>query len=130
MTSPMPTPNPKLDKLLTALVDEVPEVSHAVVLSEDGLVVSKSNGLPRADAERLAASASGLMSLSRGVGMDFRGGPVRKALIELAHSSLFLASAKGAAHLVVLAGRGADADTVTYRMNTLLEKIGEHLGSA
>jgi len=100
------------------------------VLSEDGLVVSKSTGFPRDDAERLAATASGLMSLSKGVSLDFGGGPVRQALIELARSYLILTSAGAGTHLVVLTGPGADVGVVAYQMNMLVKKIGEHLSAA
>ncbi|GGQ71172.1 roadblock/LC7 domain-containing protein [Streptomyces asoensis] len=130
MTRSIPGTNPQLDQLLTGLVDRVADVNQAVVLSEDGLVVSKSTGFLREDAERLAATASGLMSLSRGVSMDFRGGPVRQALIEMAHSYLILTSAGPGAHLVVLAGKNADVGVVAYQMNMLVKKIGEHLSAA
>ncbi|MFD0504043.1 roadblock/LC7 domain-containing protein [Streptomyces chiangmaiensis] len=116
--------------MLTGLVDRVADVSHAVVLSEDGLVVSKSMGFPRDDAERLAATASGLMSLGKGVSLDFGGGPVRQALIELARSFLILTSAGPGVHLVVLTGPGADIGVVAYEMNMLVKKIGEHLSAA
>ncbi len=132
MTRPTPTPatHSQLDQLLTGLVDRVAEVNHAVVLSEDGLVVSKSLGFLRDEAERLAATASGLMSLSKGVSMDFRGGPVRQALIEMANCYLLLTSAGPGAHLVVLTDQGADVGVVAYQMNMLVKKIGEHLSAA
>ncbi|KPI24832.1 Roadblock/LC7 family protein [Actinobacteria bacterium OV320] len=130
MTSSIPGTNTQLDQLLTGLVDRVADVNQAVVLSEDGLVVSKSTGFLREDAERLAATASGLMSLSKGVSMDFRDGPVRQALIEMANSYLILTSAGPGAHLVVLAGKNADVGVVAYQMNMLVKKIGEHLSAA
>jgi predicted regulator of Ras-like GTPase activity (Roadblock/LC7/MglB family) len=105
-------------------------VNHAVVLSEDGLVVSKSTAFVRDDAERLAATASGLMSLSKGVSMDFRGGPVRQALIEMRDSYLILTAAGPGAHLAVLTNQGADVGVVAYQMNMLVKKIGEHLRAA
>ncbi|MER5374740.1 MULTISPECIES: roadblock/LC7 domain-containing protein [unclassified Streptomyces] len=130
MTYSTPATDTKLDQLLTGLVEKVADVNQAVVLSEDGLVVSKSLGFTREDAERLAATASGLMSLSKGVSMDFRGGPVRQALIEMANSYLILTSAGPGAHLVVLAGSHADVGVVAYQMNMLVKKIGEHLSAA
>ncbi|MEU3794927.1 roadblock/LC7 domain-containing protein [Streptomyces fructofermentans] len=130
MTRPTPATHSQLDQLLTGLVDRVAEVNHAVVLSEDGLVVSRSTGFLRDDAERLAATASGLMSLSKGVSMDFRGGPVRQALIEMAQSYLILTTAGTGAHLAVLTSQGADVGVVAYQMNMLVKKIGEHLSAA
>ncbi|BAC69900.1 MULTISPECIES: roadblock/LC7 domain-containing protein [Streptomyces] len=129
MTRPTPATHSQLDQLLTGLVDRVAEVDHAVVLSEDGLVVSKSTGFLRDDAERLAATASGLMSLSKGVSMDFRRGPVRQALIEMGKGYLILTAAGPGAHLVVLTRQGADVGVVAYQMNMLVKKIGEHLSA-
>ncbi|MFI2415385.1 roadblock/LC7 domain-containing protein [Streptomyces sp. NPDC018947] len=126
---PAPARHTSLDPLLTGLVERVADVTQAVVLSDDGLVVSKSTGFPRADAERLAATASGLMSLSKGVSMDFRGGPVRQALIEMANGYLILASAGPGTHLVLLTGPNADVGVVAYQMNMLVKKIGEHLST-
>ncbi|MET8570054.1 roadblock/LC7 domain-containing protein [Streptomyces sp. NPDC004783] len=126
---PAPARHTTLDPLLTGLVERVADVTQAVVLSDDGLVVSKSTGFPRADAERLAATASGLMSLSKGVSMDFRGGPVRQALIEMANGYLILASAGPGTHLVLLTGPNADVGVVAYQMNMLVKKIGEHLST-
>ncbi|MFC9842114.1 roadblock/LC7 domain-containing protein [Streptomyces sp. NPDC060223] len=130
MTRPVPATHSQLDQLLTGLVERVAEVNHAVVLSEDGLVVSRSTGFLRDDAERLAATASGLMSLSKGVSMDFHGGPVRQALIEMANCFLILSTAGPGAHLAVLTNQGADVGVVAYQMNMLVKKIGEHLSAA
>ncbi|AWW43286.1 dynein regulation protein LC7 [Streptomyces sp. AS58] len=130
MTRPSPATHTQLDQLLTGLVERVADVNQAVVLSEDGLVVSKSTSFPREEAERVAATAAGLMSLSKGVSRDVRGGPVRQALIEMADCYLILTSAGPGAHLVVLTGRGADVGVVAYQMNMLVKKIGEHLSAA
>src|SRR5690606_13316787 len=130
MTRPIPATHTQRDQLLTGLVERGADVNQAVVLSEDGRVARKSTGILRADAERLAPAASGLMSLSKGVSRDFRGGPVRQALIELANSYLILTAAGPGAHLVVLTGPGADVGVVAYQMNMLVKKIGEHLSAA
>jgi predicted regulator of Ras-like GTPase activity (Roadblock/LC7/MglB family) len=119
-----------LDQLLTGLVERVADVRHAVVLSEDGLVISRSTAFARDEAERVAATAAGLMSLSKGISTDVRGGPVRQALVEMAHGYLILTSGGPGAHLVVLSGAGADVGVVAYQMNMLVKRIGEHLSAA
>jgi uncharacterized protein len=125
-----PATHLQLDHLLTALVQQVADVRHAVVVSEDGLVVSKSTSFPRPEAERLAATASGLMSLGRGVCADFRGGAVLQALIEMREGFLILTSAGIGAHLAVLTSAQADVGVVAYEMNLLVKRIGEHLSAA
>ena len=46
--------------LVNDLVDRVAHVHQAVVLSHDGLLIAKSTGLDREDAEHLSAVASGM----------------------------------------------------------------------
>ncbi|MEU0896678.1 roadblock/LC7 domain-containing protein [Streptomyces massasporeus] len=130
MTQPSPATHTQLDQLLTGLVERVADVRHAVVLSEDGLVISRSTAFPRDEAERVAATAAGLMSLSKGISTDVRGGPVRQALVEMAQGYLILTSAGPGAHLVVVSGAGADVGVVAYQMNMLVKKVGEHLSAA
>lgn len=119
-----------LDLLLAGLVEHVAHVRHAVVISEDGLVVSTSASLAREEAERLAATASGLMSLGRGVCVDFQGGSVVQALIEMEQGFLILTSAGAGAHLAVLAAPFADVGVIAFEMNILVKRIGENLGVA
>ncbi|GGO96560.1 roadblock/LC7 domain-containing protein [Wenjunlia tyrosinilytica] len=132
MTPTSPATDRPLDQLLTGLVQRVADVRHCVVLSEDGLVVSKSTSFSRSDAERLAATSSGLMSLGRGICGHFDGGAVHQALIEMRNGYLILTSAApgAGAHLAVLTTRSADVGVVAYEMNMLAKKIGDHLGVA
>ena len=50
--------------LVNDLVDRVTSVQQAVVLSHDGLLIAKSAGLGREDAEHLSAVAAGLHGLA------------------------------------------------------------------
>jgi predicted regulator of Ras-like GTPase activity (Roadblock/LC7/MglB family) len=54
-TNSVPATNNHLDDLLSRLVNQVAYVRCAVLVSDDGLVVSKSHTLLRADAECLGA---------------------------------------------------------------------------
>ncbi|WP_329221801.1 roadblock/LC7 domain-containing protein [Streptomyces sp. NBC_01485] len=125
-----PATSNNLDFLLTGLVQQVTGVRFAVVVSEDGLVVSKSAAFPRPEAERLAATVSGLMSLGRGVCVDFDGGSVVQSLLEMRRGFLILTSAGAGAHLAVLTESQADVGVVAFEMNMLVKKVGEHLSAA
>lgn len=57
-----------LDWLLDRLVDQVAGTRHAILLSDDGLVISQSATIERGAAERVAAVATGQQSLARGIG--------------------------------------------------------------
>ncbi|GAA4991594.1 roadblock/LC7 domain-containing protein [Yinghuangia aomiensis] len=130
MTPPTIATDTRLDWLLTDLVKRVPGSRHAIVLSQDGLVMSHSETLGRDQAEQLAASASGLASLARGIGRSFGGGSVRQTLIEMEDAYLFLTSAGRGAHMAVLADAQADVGVVAFEMNTLVKQVGEYLGTA
>jgi predicted regulator of Ras-like GTPase activity (Roadblock/LC7/MglB family) len=118
-----------LDWLLDGLVDSVPGTRHAVLLSDDGLVVSLSRGIDRADAERLAAVATGQQSLARGVGTVFGGGAVQQVIVELADLWLFITAAGQGTHLAVIASQEVDAETMSMAMHTLVLQVGQKLGT-
>jgi hypothetical protein len=118
-----------LDWLLDGLVEKVPGTRHAVVLSDDGLVISQSSSLPRTDAERLAAIATGQQSLARGIGDAFEGGPVRQVIVEMADLWLFITTAGRGTHLAVLASQDVDAEVMAVAMDTLVQQVGKKLGT-
>ncbi|MFD1932712.1 MULTISPECIES: roadblock/LC7 domain-containing protein [Nonomuraea] len=118
-----------LDWLLDGLVDRVAGTRHAIVLSDDGLVISRSRTIERSDAERLAAIATGQQSLARGVGQLFSGGPVHQVIIEMADLWLFVTAAGRGTHLAVVASQEVDAELMTVAMHTLIQQVGQKLGT-
>lgn len=118
-----------LDWLLDGLVEQVAGTRHAVVLSDDGLVISRSRTLERVDAERLAAIATGQQSLARGVGQLFRGGPVHQVIVEMADLWLFVIAAGRGSHLAVVAVQEVDAELMSVAMHTLVQQVGQKLGT-
>ncbi len=73
----------ELNFLLDDLVDRVPQIRKVVVLSRDGLVMGKSRGVGREDAEYLAALAAGFHSLAIGAKPQLESGEIRQTLIEM-----------------------------------------------
>ncbi|MFD7707857.1 roadblock/LC7 domain-containing protein [Streptomyces sp. NPDC059785] len=118
-----------LDWLLDGLVDQVAGTRHAIVLSDDGLVISSSKTIERSDAERLAAIATGQQSLARGVGQLFQGGPVQQVIVELADLWLFVTAAGRGTHLAVVASQEVDAEVMAVAMHTLVQQVGQKLGT-
>ncbi|MGF1425888.1 roadblock/LC7 domain-containing protein [Kitasatospora sp. LaBMicrA B282] len=118
-----------LDWLLDGLVDSVAGTRHAVLLSDDGLVVSHSRGIDRADAERLAAVATGQQSLARGVGTLFGGGSVHQVIVELTDLWLFITAAGQGTHLAVIASQEVDAEVMSLAMHTLVQQVGQKLST-
>jgi predicted regulator of Ras-like GTPase activity (Roadblock/LC7/MglB family) len=118
-----------LDWLLDGLVDRVAGTRHAILLSDDGLVISRSKTIDRSDAERLAAVATGQQSLARGVGQLFQGGDVHQVIVEMAGLWLFVTSAGRGTHLAVIASQEVDAEVMAVAMHTLVQQVGQKLGT-
>ncbi|MCH0539219.1 roadblock/LC7 domain-containing protein [Streptomyces sp. MUM 203J] len=119
-----------LDWLLDDLASRVHEVHHAVVLSSDGLPVGTSSALARADAEHLAAVASGFHSLAKGTGRHFGTGDVRQTMVEMDEAFLFVVTAGEGSCLAVLSSASADIGLIAYEMARLVKRVGEHLRTA
>ncbi|MEC4020409.1 roadblock/LC7 domain-containing protein [Streptomyces sp. H27-D2] len=122
-------PPGELDWLLDDLVARVRGLRHAVVLSNDGLVVGASDALTREDAEHLAAVASGFHSLAKGAGRHFRAGGVRQTMVEMDVGILIIAAAGDGACLAVLSSSAGDVGMIAYEMARLVTRVGEHLAA-
>ncbi|WP_219467254.1 roadblock/LC7 domain-containing protein [Nonomuraea rhizosphaerae] len=129
MTQRTTATNIDLDWLLDRLVDRVAGTRHAILLSDDGLVISRSRSIKRADAERLAAIATGQQSLAHGAGQLFGGGPIHQVIIEMAELWLFITAAGRGTHLAVVASQEVDAELMTVAMHTLIQQVGQKLGA-
>jgi len=113
--------------LLDDLVDRVPSVEQAVVLSADGLMMGASAALSREDAEHLSAMAAGFQSLAKGASRHFRAGPVRQTVVEMEAAFLFVTAAGQGACLAVLAASDADLGLIAYEMAMLVTRVGEFM---
>ncbi|MEU1956686.1 roadblock/LC7 domain-containing protein [Nocardia rhamnosiphila] len=119
-----------LDWLLDSLVNRMPGAQHAVVLSADGLALASARGLDREDAEHLAAMASAIHSLARGVGTRFEKGLLRQSVIELEYGYLVVTEAGRGACLALLAAIDADLGIVAYEMNVIVGQVRDHLSAS
>jgi uncharacterized protein len=113
--------------LLTNFVDRVAGVSHAVVVSSDGLLLTSSVGLPRDRADQLAAVASGMSSLTRGAARVFGAGEVLQTVIEMQLGCMLLMSIADGSCLAVLASPDCDMGLVAYEMTLLVDRAGQVL---
>lgn len=123
-------PSTKLNWLLEELVSGVVGARHAIVLSNDGMLIERSSGLPKDEADQLSAMASALQSLARGVGDRFDGGPVRQNIVEMSHAYLFITAAGEGACLALLADETADLGMIGYELNRLVQRVRQHLSAA
>jgi predicted regulator of Ras-like GTPase activity (Roadblock/LC7/MglB family) len=120
-------PSENMSWLLNNLVKKVPEVTYAIALSSDGLLLATSAGMDRATADQLAAVASGFNSLARGAGRFFGGGSVRQTIVEMEQGFLFVTAVGDGACLAILSSPGADIGLIAYEMALLVTRVGEFL---
>ncbi|SBW18709.1 roadblock/LC7 domain-containing protein [Protofrankia symbiont of Coriaria ruscifolia] len=120
-------PAENMSWLLNNLTRKVPEVTYAIVLSSDGLLLATSNGIDRTTADQLAAVASGFNSLARGAGRFFGGGNVRQTIVEMEQGFLFVTAVGDGSCLAILSTPGADIGLIAYEMALLVIRVGEFL---
>ncbi|MEV1009208.1 roadblock/LC7 domain-containing protein [Streptomyces sp. NPDC049881] len=126
------TADDRLAWLLTGLVGRTPGARHALVLSRDGLKLSRTPDLSEDSADQLAAIAAGIQSLAHGASIEFGDGTggVRQSMTEFYGGLLFIVEAGSGAHLALIADDDADAGLIGHNMTELIEQLGEHLSAA
>jgi uncharacterized protein len=115
---------PTLGWLVSAFTQDVPGVTHAVLVSADGLLVAASDGLPRDRADQMSALTAGLTSLTVGAAQLFTAGRVVQSVIEMEGGFLLLMSVGDGSHLAVISAAGCDIGLVGYEMTLLVDRVG------
>jgi predicted regulator of Ras-like GTPase activity (Roadblock/LC7/MglB family) len=113
--------------LINGFTERVPGVTHAVVVSSDGLLVAASDHLPRDSADQLAAVTSGVLSVTSGAARIFDGDEVRQTVMEMGRGFFLVMSIRDGSILATLAAREADIGVVGYEMAKLAKQAGEVL---
>lgn len=119
-----------LDWLVSSFARDVPGVSHALLVSVDGLLVAASEHLPADRADQLAAVASGLASLAAGAARLVEGGKVLQSVVEMDNGYLLLMRVGDGSQLATLTAAACDIGQVGYEMAVLVEKVGRVIQSS
>jgi uncharacterized protein len=114
-----------LDWFVSNFVRDVPGVSHAILVSADGLLMASSSQLPADRADQLAAVTSGLASLATGAARLFEAGEVRQSLVEMDDGYLLLMGVGNGSYLAALALISCDVGQVGYEMALLVDRVGK-----
>lgn len=130
MTNPSRPQNNSLDWLVSNFARDIPGVSHAVLVSVDGLLIAASEQLPRERAEQLAAVTSGLASLAAGAAQLFEAGQVLQSVVEMAGGYLLVMRVGDGSHLATLAASDCDIGQIGYEMAVLVERVGNVVSSS
>lgn len=116
-----------LNWLVTSFAARVTGVQETAVVSSDGLLVARSDGLDRAAGDRLAAVAAGLTSIAHGVAAPLNAGGVGEIIVEMERALLIVMTISDGSTLAVTTSRPCDVGLVAYEMALLVERAGEAL---
>jgi predicted regulator of Ras-like GTPase activity (Roadblock/LC7/MglB family) len=116
--------------LINGFTERVAGVSHAVVVSSDGMLVAVSDGRPRVSADQLAAVTSGLVSVVTGAARLLDGDEVKQTVVDMGRGFLLVMSIRDGSILAALAANDADVGVVGYEMAKLAKQAGDVLTPA
>ena len=116
-----------LDWLITDFTERVTGVAHAIVVSSDGVLLAKSDGIPGEPATQLALITCGLCGLAKAAAEAFDGGAPVQALMDMQRGLMLVKVISASANLSVLATSGCDMGLIAHEMTLLVEALGEAL---
>ena len=119
-----------LDWLLANFAEQVPDVSHALAVSEDGLRLASSPDLAPDQVDQLSAVISGLASLTVGAARLMSAGRVRQQIVDMDGGVMLVMAVGERALLGVLAAPGCDLGQIGYETATLVQRVAEALEPA
>jgi predicted regulator of Ras-like GTPase activity (Roadblock/LC7/MglB family) len=113
--------------LVDDFVGRVHGVTHALILSSDGLPLAASSSVTSDDSEQLAAISSGLLSLAHNSAALFDKGTCEQLIIRLTQGYFLFMGIGSGAGLAVLTGPEAEMRVVAYEMTQFVENTGHAL---
>jgi len=102
--------------LVSRFARDTAGVIAAIAVSSDGLLIAVSSTLERANADRLAAISSALLSLGNGVAECHPLGEPDKIVVEMIDGYLLVCTISAGCALAVLANKRASLGAVAYEM--------------
>jgi predicted regulator of Ras-like GTPase activity (Roadblock/LC7/MglB family) len=116
--------------LLDQFATNTPLVADVIAVSSDGLLIAMSSTLQRADADRLAAITSAIISLAHGAGRVYDIGNPNRVVIDLERGYLLVSSISIGSALGVLAAKSANLGRLAYEIAMFANRAGEVLTPA
>jgi predicted regulator of Ras-like GTPase activity (Roadblock/LC7/MglB family) len=108
----------------------LPDVRHAVLLTADGLLHSKTEDLGQDYAELLSAAVSGLAALAKDIGSRFYGSThAELTMLQFESGYLVARQAAEGTSLAVVTGPSPDMELLSGGMDGLVDALGAHLTS-
>jgi hypothetical protein len=113
--------------LISQFADEVPGVTHALIVSRDGLQLVASRSVPRDLGDQLAALTAGLISMADRSGALLDLGSSEYITIRLPLGHLLFMRVGDSAGLAVAATTGCDLRVVAYQMTQFVGAVAHLL---
>ena len=121
-----PSRSERLDRALTALLAQTPEIEAAAVVSFDGLPMA--SALPASmDEDRVAAMSAALLSLGERAAQGLGRGELSQVYIEGETGTVFLVSADNEAVLVAVGQQGAKVGLMLYEVRRAAAAVADVL---
>jgi predicted regulator of Ras-like GTPase activity (Roadblock/LC7/MglB family) len=109
--------------LIRQFADDVPGVTHALLVSLDGLQLAASRQVPRDLGDQLAALTSGLLSMADRSASLLDLGASEYLTVRLPRGHLLFMRVGESAGLAVAAAAGCDLRVVSYRMTQFVGAV-------
>jgi predicted regulator of Ras-like GTPase activity (Roadblock/LC7/MglB family) len=116
----------RLDRILSELVGQVPEIEAAAVVSFDGLPMASALPLGM-DEDRVAAMSAALLSLGERAAEGLGRGELSQVYVEGENGTVFLVSADDEAVLVAVAAKGAKTGLMLFEVRQAATALAEVL---
>ncbi|SNQ47277.1 Dynein regulation protein LC7 [Frankia canadensis] len=113
--------------LVNDFVGRVHGVSHAMIMSADGLSLAASDSVGLVEREQLAAISSGMLSLARNSAALFGRGTCEQIIVRLSVGYLLFMGIDAGAGLAVLTDADCDMKVVGYEMTQFVLHAGHAL---
>ncbi len=121
-----PSRSSQLDRILSELVGQVPEIEAASVVSFDGLAMA--SALPAGmDEDRVAAMSAALLSLGERAAEGLGRGALSQVYVEGENGTVFLISADDEAVLVAVAAKGAKVGLMLFEVRRAAAAVADAL---
>ncbi|HEV7898041.1 MAG TPA: roadblock/LC7 domain-containing protein [Planosporangium sp.] len=125
--TPPPSPVEHFNWLLTRFVTQTAGVQEAIAVSSDGLLIAISATRPRAEAERLAAITSAIISLAATASEVFDLGGSNKIIIDLDEGYVLVRAINPGSFIGVLATKDVNLGGTAHEMTLFARRTGESL---
>ena len=130
MSDPTPLPPAELQDfgwLIDNFAQSTPGVTHALIVSSDGLPLLTSAGLPSDLADPLAAMTSGIISIGNNIAATVGDPGCEQVMLKFPSGHFLFMGIGNLAGFAVLVKEGANLGAVGYQMARLVDSVGHLL---